>query len=365
MRRFNAWSLLRAAALGCLIIGQWSCDVSGIGRSSAVSEPMQACRPAVDYPEFVEESPYCVLQRGRAKWHCGDRHIEVTYITPHGLVQLGGQCIHPLGMVISYSGEIDRSLLTLIRNMADDADSYDEARATVCRNNRGEDGFCSDVRPKAIALFIDSPGGDAEAALEISEIISNRPWQIFVRREERCYSACVFLLAAARERVVLGEVGIHRIYPSGSVAATTGELARDLDAIVTRAKALLQRNGVNPSLVDDMMSVPSSDVRILTWEEQDAYGLGHDNAAQVDLERLGLERRCGTEFVQRLQQAQAHARRCETSFWWRGAYREFATCVNTANRQLGFPDATCPNDGPTFWCGPEGHDPANSCELQQ
>lgn len=354
--------LLRGVIGGLLMIWQTSCDVTGIGRSSAMGEPMQMCRAEPDHPDFVEESPYCVLQRGTAEWYCGDRRIEVTYITPHGLTQLGAQCNHPLGMVLSYSGEIDRSLLTLIQNMAGDADSFDEVRTTVCRTNPGEDGFCSNIRPTAISLFINSPGGDAEAALEMSEIISNRAWRIFVRQGDRCYSACVFLLVAARERVVLGEVGIHRVYPSGSAAATTEDLTRDLEGIVARAKALMQRNGVNPSLVDDMMSVPSSDVRILSGEERDAYGLGHDNAAQVDLERLGLERRCGVDFVQRRLQAEAHADQCEASFWWRGAYGEFATCVNTANQQLGFPDAACPNDGPTFWCGPDGQDPAKSCE---
>lgn len=353
---------LRAASGSLLMICQAGCDVTGVDRSAALGEPMQMCRAAPDHPEFVEESPYCVLQRGRAEWYCGDRQIEVTYITSHGLTRLGAECSHPLGMALSYSGEIDPSLLTLIQNLAGEADSFDNARAAVCRTNPGADGFCSDVRPTSISLFIDSPGGDAEAALEIAETISNRAWRIFVRQEDRCYSACVFLLVSARERVVLGQVGIHRVYPSESAAATTEELARDLEAIVARAKALMQRNGVSPSLVDDMMSVPSSDVRILSSEERDAYGLGHDNAAQVDLERLGIERRCGVDFVQRRLQAEAQATQCEASFWWRGAYGEFASCVNTANEQLGFPDAACPNDGPTFWCGPDGQDPAKSCE---
>jgi ATP-dependent protease ClpP protease subunit len=350
-------TLIASLAIICCLAG---CEQTPNPTASASLEPMQECHSDASVPSFVEASPFCVLQRGRAQWLCGDRQIDISFITPHGLTSLGAQCVHPLGTVIRYSGEIDRSLLTLIDTVADDADSWDRVREMDCRR-RQSDPDCRSRKPRAITLLISSPGGDADAAIDIANIISNRAWSVFVERDASCLSACVFLLAAARERAVLGQVGIHRVYPSGSHANDTEELTRELEAIVSRAKALMQRNGVSPSLVDDMMSVPSTQVRILSDTDLETYGLGHDNAAQVDLERVALERRCGQPFVQRLMQARAQSDRCSALYWTQHRYEEFAQCVNSANQSLGFPDPACPNDGPTFWCGPNGADPEMTC----
>jgi hypothetical protein len=350
------------AGLLSLVIGQASCNINEPAEKQAA---MQGCQASTVLTDLIEESPHCVLQRGSAERLCGDgQHHEVRYITPMGLAELAFECQHSLGMVYSYSGEIDASLLTLVQNITAQAESWDQSSEFWCQSNPG-DLSCVVRRPVDITLFIDSPGGDAEAALAIGEIISNRAWSVFVNREAQCSSACIFLLAAARDRAVLGEVGIHRVYPSGSDASTTEDLARDLEEIVARAKALMQRNGVSPALVDDMMSIPSSDVRMLSREEQNAYGLGRENAAQVDLERIALERRCGRPFVERLLQAEAEEAHCAAAFWQPGEYSDYATCVNESNRQLGFPDDRCPNDGPIFWCGRDRADPARQCEAAQ
>lgn len=331
MRRFGTWVIVAALVVGC---GQ-------------------------AHDEAREE--FTNLQRGEATVRCrdGDDYPRrpVTDVTSDGLNNLLSSC-DANELVIFYEGEIDRSFAQMVSLISDRHWPY--ARRT---------------------LFLHSPGGEVEAALQAGAVMSQEPWAVYVARTgeisltnnistARCYSACVFVLAAARERLVQGEVGIHRIYPSGSDASSREELQRELEAIVDRTKAFLRQNGVSTSIVDDMMSVPSNDIRTLTQEDLDRYGLGPENAAQVDVERLDLDRRCGSDFLPRLEAAEqeiaqicghalstaclAGAEQCSA------ASAEMDTCSNAVNRNYGFPDPVCPRDGPSFYC--ESGRIAKSCD---
>jgi hypothetical protein len=307
-----------------------------------------ACNAA---PRQADELEFDLLQRGEATVRCreGDEYSRraITDISLSGLRDTLGDCDWS-ELVLFYEGEIDGSFSQMMTLIADRGWRYDRR-----------------------TLFIHSSGGDVEAALHVGEIIAREPWNVFVARTgeasltsrsstAKCYSACIFILAAARERIVQGEVGIHRIYPQGSDANSREALAQELESITERAKAFMRLNGVNITLIDDMMSVPSSDIRVLTPEELDSYGLGHDNTAQSDLERLDIERRCGTEFLVRLRSAEAaidntcapplRAACARGSDACVAAGSAMDSCSNDINRAHGFPDATCPADGPYFFC---------------
>lgn len=305
-----------------------------------------ACDGEVAQPAPAE---LALLERGTAEINC-ERESEVRRerildITSSGLARLILAC--QIGdFAIFYEGEIDRSFAQMISNLAR-------------LNPTGRHG-----------LFVHSNGGDVEAALDVGDIIAGQNWTIFVARTgERnsrestaiCYSACVFLLAAGRERIVLGRVAIHRLYPSRSTATSRQELARALADIVERAHAFMRENGVNETIIAEMMTIPSAEVRVLSHDELDGYGLGRENVAQVDLERLNLERRCGEAFVARLyavrraveatcelqlrQRCDATGGRCSAA-----ANAAMDACVNRINIEHQFPDPICPNDGPHFYC---------------
>lgn len=307
-----------------------------------------ACNPA-SAPDSTQE--FTTLQRGEATVRCrdGDDYPRrpIADITIVGLHNTLADC-DLSELVLFYEGEIDPSFAQLMTLIADRQWPYDRR-----------------------TLFLHSAGGDVEAAFQASEAVSRDPWNVFVARTGEvsltnphstatCYSACIFLLAAARERVVQGQVGIHRMYPSGSAATSRQELAQELESITERAKAFMRLNGVSASIVDDMMSVSSSEIRILTPDELEAYGLGHVNTAQADLERLDLERRCGEDFVSRLQSARAQidevcapqlrAACALGSEACAAANPAMDSCSNEANRAYGFPDPVCPSDGPYFYC---------------
>ena len=297
--------------------------------------------------ETVEE--FQTLQRGEATIACRDglevSRYAVTDITTIGVHNALQDC-NLFELTLFYEGEIDRSFAQFIKIISDRNWPYERR-----------------------VMFIHSAGGDVEAALRIGRDISKEPWSVFVARSgeaprpstAQCYSACIFILAAARERAILGTVAIHRIYPSGSEALSRSELAAELADIEAQAKEFMRENGVSTSIVDDMMSIPSSDIRLLSPNELDEYGLAGENSAQLDLERLDLERRCGTEFVGRLASARHQVEiQCEPRLRAAcavaggtctvAANNDMDQCVNDANRQFGFPDASCPNDGPYFHC---------------
>lgn len=320
--------------------------------------PLQTCTTSVsvndDTREVVEESPFCELQKGKAQWVCGDGSREtIEKITPFNLIRRGSeQCRQGRSEVrpaIQYEGEIDLSFLQLLENLEAQFFSSDEHYALMCES--GSEGWCEKETFEP-AIFVNSPGGDAVAAIDAARILARRDWTLIVDDDAQCASACVFLAAGAKERLLLGELAIHRIYPVGSSASSRGELNDQLAKITGDARELLRENGVSARLIDDMMTTPSSNVHILTPAELNAYGMGRENSAQKDLERVSTERKCGADFAERLIKAEALDDQCggnQGSGNMDGFWR-YARCKNEGLERLGFPNEVCPTDGPQYTC---------------
>ena len=193
-------------------------------------------------------------------------------------------------------------------------------------------------------LELDSGGGQVEDAMRAGDVIADSRWTIWVREDAICHSACVFVLAAGDNRVVSGRVGIHRMIRMSSTATTRAELSRELQAVHARVKDYLERNGVAVAVADLLMTVPNRDLRLLSAEELQRYGLDGTNAAQDDLVRLVLMRKCGEDFVRRKDGFQrSFEQEC------RGADSELEqvhSCGLKLRSRYGFPDRTCPEESP-------------------
>lgn len=64
-----------------------------------------------------------------------------------------------------------------------------------------------------IWIDVDSPGGDVAAAMKIGSILRKDPnHAVRIKQPSNCLSSCVFILAGATQRQILGRVGIHRPY---------------------------------------------------------------------------------------------------------------------------------------------------------
>ncbi|WP_447938942.1 hypothetical protein [Pseudoxanthomonas mexicana] len=193
-------------------------------------------------------------------------------------------------------------------------------------------------------LDLDSAGGQVEDAIRAGDAIGANGWTIWVREGSVCHSACVFVLGAGDNRMISGKVGVHRIIRMSSTATTRSELNEELRGVYDRVKDYLSRNGVAVAVADLMMTVPNRRLRLLSKDELQEYGLDGTNAAQDDLDRLQLMRRCGADFVNRRD---AFMRSFDTECKTAGAgLDEMQACGLELRGRFQFPDAKCPADSP-------------------
>jgi ATP-dependent protease ClpP protease subunit len=196
-------------------------------------------------------------------------------------------------------------------------------------------------------LDIDSAGGQVEDGIRAGDTIGDTHWTIWVREGDICHSACVFILAAGDNRLISGPVGIHRIIRLHSDATTRAELEQELRAVHDRIKDYFARNGADVAVADMMMTVPSSELRLLSADELRQYGLSGSNPVQDDLERIRLARKCGEPFVHRREAfARAFGQQCAGGKDGARDVEGMSECGVQLRKRYGFPDARCPADSP-------------------
>lgn len=144
--------------------------------------------------------------------------------------------------------------------------------------------------------------------------------------------------------MISGKVGVHRIIRMSSTATTRAELNDELRGVYGRVKDYLERNGAAVAIADLMMTVPNRRLRLLSKDELQEYGLDGTNAAQDDLDRLQLMRRCGDDFVMRRD---AFMRSFDSECKAAGKdLDQMQACGLALREQFQFPDAKCPADSP-------------------
>ena len=92
------------------------------------------------------------------------------------------------------------------------------------------------------------------------------------------------------------------------------------------------------------MTVPNRSLRLLTPDELVEYGLTGRNAAQEDLDRIRLVRRCGLDFVRREDAFyRAFEHQCSSI---ESDVNAINACGLALRPQYGFPDEKCAADSP-------------------
>lgn len=193
-------------------------------------------------------------------------------------------------------------------------------------------------------LDISSTGGHVEEAIRAGDAMADAGWDIWVRRESFCHSACVLVLAGGDTRAIEGKVGIHRLIRDRSRATTRAELRAELKEVHGDVREYLERNGGATAVADMMMIVPNHDLRILSEQELKRFGLAGTNAAQADLDRIVTGRKCGQAFVRRRDAFQREFdRQCLAPGQ---ASADTLDCGLALRAEFGFPDNRCPDESP-------------------
>lgn len=151
-----------------------------------------------------------------------------------------------------------------------------------------------------VAVSLHSPGGDIDAALKFGAWFRNKHLtgvHMEVPETRRCFSSCVFLLAAGFLRNPVGEIGIHRPYLSGTTARSLGykDLKKAYDGLLLRSRAFLRSVNIEEGLADEMWRTPSHELRILNADELKFFGLSEPDAVLVEDLNGDLRALCGDD----------------------------------------------------------------------
>jgi hypothetical protein len=130
----------------------------------------------------------------------------------------------------------------------------------------------------------------------------------------------------------------------GSKATSRAELNQELREIHEQASQYLQRNGAATTIADLMMTVPNRSLRLLTAQELDLFGLAGRNAAEDDLDRIRLGRKCGETFLRRQDAFFRDYKLLCTNPGEELA--DMGECGRDLKKRYGFPDRECPTESP-------------------
>lgn len=124
---------------------------------------------------------------------------------------------------------------------------------------------------------IESPGGDVDAALIAGRALRQAKATVFVEYsspdQANCSSSCVFLVAGAVERYILGGLGIHNFFISSN-DQTYDQVATTRRRLETSIRNFLVEMNVSPVLYDRMVVIPPQSLRLLAEQELKDLGLG-------------------------------------------------------------------------------------------
>ena len=158
-------------------------------------------------------------------------------------------------------------------------------------------------------LIIDSPGGNVDASMTIGRLLRKNRMAILVAKGEfgegACVSACVLTFAGAVNRLHHGNIGIHRPYLNQSVGAQlqpADQVRSNYENMLQTIRAYLRDMNVSERLAEDMLKIAPANVRYLSNQDLNGYGLSYVDPIEqetIDLEdaqSIGLDRR---EYIRR------------------------------------------------------------------
>jgi hypothetical protein len=140
-----------------------------------------------------------------------------------------------------------------------------------------------DGRPQLL-VFLDSAGGEVDAAMWIGRKLRDAHAFVVVDRHAECSSACVLLLAAGVNRLVVptARIGLHRPQFQDSYyrGRSPADARQQYRALEDSLKKYLTEMGMPDALFEEIRSIPKHKVVFLRPNELIRLGLNRHDASE-------------------------------------------------------------------------------------
>lgn len=184
---------------------------------------------------------------------------------------------------------------------------------------------------KAIAVRLNSPGGDFRTAIALGRLMRSAGAHAIGAYSDVCMSSCVMVLAGATFRGHAGRVGIHRPYRVSTAPISASEMKKEFDSWDSDARRFLAEVNVSMRLWDDMVRIPPEKVRILSEEELSGLGLKGEDPVSEEITDSNNARHYGLSKVEYLQRKSLALRTCDPILQ-RGEFEAWRQCDESIKR---------------------------------
>lgn len=155
-------------------------------------------------------------------------------------------------------------------------------------------------------VFLDSPGGNVQAAIAMGRLLRAYAADVWVDHEQMCASACILALAGGTDRWATpkARLGIHRpFFDQKLFANLTYEQSQKKYALLSKGvRDYLADMGIADELYNAMMRVPSQDIRFIDQSLAEKTNLLGKDPAHEEWERARAIMNQGIDSIQRLDQ---------------------------------------------------------------
>lgn len=115
-------------------------------------------------------------------------------------------------------------------------------------------------RYSPITLFLDSNGGDVDAAITAGDFIRNNNIETMIDMKDSCASACVLTFLGGVKRATMGRIGLHRPY-SSALSSSEPESRKSYERINNKVSQYLGRMNIPVGILNAMNAVPPSEIK--------------------------------------------------------------------------------------------------------
>ena len=217
---------------------------------------------------------------------------------------------------LTINGAIDDGTPVEIQQLVDDFNSKSD----------------SNIQSRGLAgteIELNSPGGSVTAAMATGRLLRRYRMTATVKPGAECDSACILVYAGAVVRYGhfnSGRIGIHQPYfevpqqsvDPGVIRTAYANMLRDM-------RSYLHEMNVSEQLADEMLKTLPSNIRYLSPEEQDKFGLVIFDPVETEISSLEQAQKFGLSRAEYIRREAISTKVCDVGI-------EFFTCVDAVLR---------------------------------